>query len=391
LVVVIGAPLIVYRSAGRRAYAHAIEALGRGDCKGAVPELSRVIGAYRFAPGVPVADAREAIDECRVISDGDAKARRGDLRGALSGFRDLVEKHPRSALVPYARKRWGEVGSQWAAKLVILGNFKTAIETYEDLSGAFAGSALAAEARDRAAKAYIQLAAMREANTSNAFHWQDAVDDYKKVLEDYAETDAAGAAQDSIERLYRKAANGVSPGHGCDPLDILRALTRDDFHVQDGTPLLPSAQYRCVAWEVGHGYSSLAVDDIADFLNTYPHDPNAPQARLLLIEARVASFMELGLQPALGPPDAAGTAPPGTASVTITNLFLSGRYEVLFSGPEQAKLIVSPQAAGTLSLEPGTYVVVVVPTDGSDIDAPLGTWHLAEGVSYTFQIDGSVV
>ncbi|HEX9311511.1 MAG TPA: hypothetical protein VGA30_01625, partial [Actinomycetota bacterium] len=191
MVVVIGAPLIVYRSAGRRAYAHAIEALGRGDCKGAVPELSRVIGAYRFAPGVPVADAREAIDECRVISDGDAKARRGDLRGALSGFRDLVEKHPRSALVPYARKRWGEVGSQWAAKLVILGNFKTAIETYEDLSGAFAGSALAAEARDRAAKAYIQLAAMREANTSNAFHWQDAVDDYKKVLEDYAETDAA--------------------------------------------------------------------------------------------------------------------------------------------------------------------------------------------------------
>jgi hypothetical protein len=81
LVVLIGAPLIVYRSAGRSAYADAIEALGRGDCKGAVPDLSRVIGAYRFAPGVPVADAREAIDECRVISDGDAKARRGDLRG----------------------------------------------------------------------------------------------------------------------------------------------------------------------------------------------------------------------------------------------------------------------------------------------------------------------
>ena len=276
----------MYRAAGQRAYTSGLRQVARGDCKAGAASLARVIGYFHYVPGLPVEKARASIAECPIISAADAAAHRGDLRGALSGFRDFVAQHPRSVLEPYARRRWGEVGSQWGAKLISLGSFKTAIETFEELSSAFPGTPLAAEARRDAADAYLDLAAAKEGNTASAFHWQEAVDAYRTVVEQYADTDAASAAGASIERLYRKAVDGLKPGHGCDPLDILRALTRDELHVQDGVPLLALAQYRCVVWEVGHGYSILAVDEITDFLTTYPDDPHVPDARRLLKKAR---------------------------------------------------------------------------------------------------------
>ena len=118
------------------------------------------------------------------------------------------------------------------------------------------------------------------------------VDDYRTVLEDYAGTDAAERARTSIDRLYQEAVRRLRPGLGCDPQDILRAITRDGFHTRDGGPLVPLAVYQCLSWEVGHGYADLAVDDIQGFLSTYPHDPLVPKVLLLRVKARQAAARE---------------------------------------------------------------------------------------------------
>src|SRR3990170_1483871 len=78
--------LLIYRSAGAKAFAAGMAAYQSADCSLADEQLSRVAGFYKLASGQNAQTAQAAREECAFLLFGQEAEASGDYLAAISSY-----------------------------------------------------------------------------------------------------------------------------------------------------------------------------------------------------------------------------------------------------------------------------------------------------------------
>lgn len=176
------------------------------------------------------------------------------------------------------------------------------------------------------------------------------------------------------------------------------ALFSDNYlTAEEATINIAEALFNCGQEKYASGEYEQAISIYERLIADYPDSPFKSQAEAALVYARVAALKrtETG---ELAPPQETGWTTPGKAAVVTSN-DSPERLEFLLGGPSSQAFIMEacsdcetyfitpiycPEKGPriTVSLEPGTYEVVVRTIDDSSISPWAGTWELANGRQY---------
>jgi hypothetical protein len=340
-----------YRFLGDREFDHAVAAHHAGRCDEAVERYSRVNGFYRYTGGGSFDATRQGIAECRLFLAAE-RVPATDYPGATRGYREFLTKYPSGPLTSLARARLAEAYAGW-------GDQQTGEGDYDG-----------------------------------------GIGKYATVAEEFSGTAGAARADASVVRLVSDAKTKADrDGTACRSVEILEALVGNDLHADEARRPLPTAYFHCGRSEFKAHDDSAAIDHLTALIDGFRKHPLVPEARSLLVDARVHLYSG-GNPGRLESPDPVGSTAAGTVVIEIQNSS-PDRVELLFSGPESKSVTVGkcgscrvyprgqepafcPEVGPTveISLEPGTYKVVIHNPDTTSTRDAYGTWSLSSGSRY---------
>jgi hypothetical protein len=350
-IVVLAAAFVTYRVLGDGEFDRAFAAHRAGDCRAAVDGYARVTGFYRYTGGSNVAAARRGSAECSAFLAAERVPAK-DLASVTRGYRSFLARYRSGPLTTLAKSRLATAYSSWGDQQVQQGDYDGGIGKYATAITEFAGTAGATKATS-------------------------AVD---KLLADAR----AQAGRD---------------GTACTAVEILEALSGNQVRAKETRGPFPSAYYHCARSEFRTHDDAAAIDHLTSLIDDFRGNPLLPMARALLVDVRVDQYSAGDIEK-LSAPAPMGSAGAGTVVIELQNSSPHG-LEILFSGPGSKSVTVAKctsckvypkdQAPAfcpdvgpkvEITLQPGSYEVVLHDPDDPGTRDGYGTWNLASGARY---------
>lgn len=334
-----------YRGDARAELAAAERAHADGDCKAAIRHYDRVTGLYRRSFTTAVEQAPAGRRACRDLEAARRQAADEDFEAAIPAYQDYVGE--REAL--------------------------------------FAEGAAAELAAFRAAYAELIV----DSADGELSRYADAYQQYVLLVEEQPDSPEAEAASDAVEEMLETATAGLGRDEACTEVEVLEFFADElpgddglsDEAVESAEDALPDAEEACEEQMVEETIEDLADD--ADFLPS-PTEVGTTAGRSVTLEIVNQSDQTLELL-YTGPETGRIEVPPCTSCATVggptptsfpTTTTMPGS-----SAPSDCGAAASPRRRVTL--DAGSYEVVVR-TSGDEVVTPFyGTWDLARGTTYS--------
>ncbi|MGH8931832.1 MAG: hypothetical protein ACRDZO_14705 [Egibacteraceae bacterium] len=170
-----------------------------------------------------------------------------------------------------------------------------------------------------------------------------AIGQYVIILQEYADTPAAGGTPDSLIATYNAATLPLAEGRYCDALPVLSGFTslsdpEAGAIATMANAVLPQALYECGIDHYKKSNFRGAIDVFATLAGDYRDSPLVAQAKPVLIAAKIADIR--GQQPVPGELSLpSSTATGGTITLEVFN-YAPDELTFLYSGPASDEVVL---------------------------------------------------
>ena len=273
-----------YVALGQQEYASGMTAYRAGDCRTALESFNRVTTLYELTLSANVASADEKIVECSQFVSAEGMWKKGEFANAISQFNSLIERTPKSPLVPFAREAISQTYGEWALKLRESGETQTAIEKYRIILKEYSDTTVSAQVKPALAETYGEWATQLRKDAKYA----DAISKYQLVQKEYPDTPAGKRTAELIAETYadwamqlRRAENYreaidkyqiILNNYRGTPTGAQAEVASAETYGEWGTQLRKGKQY------------NEAIDKYQTLLKSFPNTPTGKEARTALAE-----------------------------------------------------------------------------------------------------------
>jgi tetratricopeptide (TPR) repeat protein len=205
LVILVGAGLAGYYFSGQSEYNKGIRAHRVADCESAIRHFKRVSSFYEltFNPWISLADQLRA--ECEVLFAGDQAHQDGQYKEAIQYYQDYLKIDSDTLLLSYTNGALPASYSGWAADLMDRKEYQDAIEKYLIILEEYPNSDTAEEITEPLAESYLLLSEQQWKSDK----WEDAIASALISKQDFPGTQAAARAPEQISGIYIDWAEGL--------------------------------------------------------------------------------------------------------------------------------------------------------------------------------------
>ena len=155
LVILVGAGLAGYYTLGQSEYNRGIRAHRDADCESAVKHFGRVSSLYELTFNPWIATADQLLAECEVLLAGDQAYQDGLYEEAIQHYQDYLKIDSDTLLLTHTDEVLSTSYSGWAAVLMGESKYQDAIEKYLIILEEYPDTAAAEEVPEPLAEAYL--------------------------------------------------------------------------------------------------------------------------------------------------------------------------------------------------------------------------------------------